>query len=311
MAKNEIFQPGLLEAFRAVVETRSFSRAAAQLGLAQSSVSTKVARLERSTGRRLLARSTHEVKLTPDGEAMIAYGRIVLELQRHAERHFSSSPIDGSIRLGLSAGVQLGAAPLAFGRLRELHPRLHLTLKTGTNENLLNRFDDGELDLVLGLKSVGQGRGDVLFSEPISWFGDQTLTADRTAPIPLAVRSGSSFLRRQMVRSLSECRRIWAVKFESDSFDALRAAVLGGLGVTAVPRCFFASSVPMITTANLPRIPDVEFFLVVQPEAAEHTKAFASILRDAAPDIIGRTMIGQSDTIGAVRSVNKLPSLTS
>ena len=287
MTNSEILQPDLLEAFRAVAETRSFSRAAAQLGFAQSSISNKIARLEKSTGRRLLARNTHEVKLTPDGEAMIAYGRIVLELRQHAERHFSSSPVDGSIRLGLSIGVLLHALPLAFGRIRDLHPSLHLTMETGINEHLLSRLDEGELDLVLGLKPVGQGRGDILRSAPIVWFGDPALISDRTAPIPLAIQSEPSQLRRMIIRALSTARRSWTVKFESNDSDSLRAAVMGGLGLSAVPKCFFPQSVPVIATPHLPRIPDMEFFLTVQSEAAEHTRTFASILRDAAPVILG------------------------
>jgi DNA-binding transcriptional LysR family regulator len=53
--------------FARVVETGSFTRAAAQLGLPKSAVSRKLARLEEALGVRLLQRSTRRLSLTEAG----------------------------------------------------------------------------------------------------------------------------------------------------------------------------------------------------------------------------------------------------
>lgn len=57
-----------LGVFTRVAEMRSFTRAAATLGLPRSTVSTAVQQLEKRVGARLLARNTRNVALTQDGE---------------------------------------------------------------------------------------------------------------------------------------------------------------------------------------------------------------------------------------------------
>src|SRR6478672_12297673 len=59
-------------AFVAVARERSFTRAAAQLGLSQSSVSHTISALEAKLGVRLLTRTTRGVSPTEAGERLLA-----------------------------------------------------------------------------------------------------------------------------------------------------------------------------------------------------------------------------------------------
>ena len=61
-----------LNAFMAVAEARSFTRAAAKLGTSQSALSHTVRRLETRLGVRLLTRTTRSVAPTAAGERMLA-----------------------------------------------------------------------------------------------------------------------------------------------------------------------------------------------------------------------------------------------
>ncbi|MEX2694574.1 LysR family transcriptional regulator [Rhizobium mongolense] len=67
MKRDEL---GDLVAFLAVAEERSFTRAAAQLGTSQSSLSHTVRRLEERMGVRLLTRTTRNVSPTDAGEQL-------------------------------------------------------------------------------------------------------------------------------------------------------------------------------------------------------------------------------------------------
>ena len=70
----------LLRAFVAVAETRSFTRAADTLYRTQSAVSQQIRRLEDTLGCRVFARDTRGVRLTGEGETLLAYARRMLSL---------------------------------------------------------------------------------------------------------------------------------------------------------------------------------------------------------------------------------------
>ena len=68
-----------LNAFAAVAEERSFTRAAAQLGTSQSALSFTLRRLEERLGVRLLTRTTRSVAATEAGERLLRTLRPALE----------------------------------------------------------------------------------------------------------------------------------------------------------------------------------------------------------------------------------------
>ena len=53
-------------------------------------------------GRRLFLRDTHSVRLTPDGEAMVAFADNILDANDRAERYFTGSRVRGRLRFGTS-----------------------------------------------------------------------------------------------------------------------------------------------------------------------------------------------------------------
>src|SRR5690242_15001147 len=68
-----------LTAFVAVAQQRSFTRAAAQLGISTPSLSESIRALEAAFGVRLLNRTTRSVALTEAGEQLLGHIDPVLE----------------------------------------------------------------------------------------------------------------------------------------------------------------------------------------------------------------------------------------
>ena len=68
-----------LRAFVRVSELGSFSRAANSLGLSRAAVTTQVKNLEAELGKALFFRTTRSVRLTSDGEALLAGARLALD----------------------------------------------------------------------------------------------------------------------------------------------------------------------------------------------------------------------------------------
>src|SRR5277367_4112867 len=67
--KNDL---GELSAFATVAEERSFTRAAARLGISQSALSHSIRGLEKKLGLQLLARTTRSVSPTAAGAALLS-----------------------------------------------------------------------------------------------------------------------------------------------------------------------------------------------------------------------------------------------
>ncbi|TJW73014.1 MAG: LysR family transcriptional regulator, partial [Mesorhizobium sp.] len=72
--------PRLLKTFLAVARTRNITRAAAEVNLAQSSVSDQIQALEAELGADLFTRSRQGLELTPAGDALKPYAEGLLAL---------------------------------------------------------------------------------------------------------------------------------------------------------------------------------------------------------------------------------------
>jgi hypothetical protein len=93
--------PDLLQAFVAVADHRSFTRAASALDRTQSAVSMQVKRLEERLQAELFHRSTSSVDLSAAGEGLLGYARRILSLNAEAIGRVRAHGTDGRVRLGV------------------------------------------------------------------------------------------------------------------------------------------------------------------------------------------------------------------
>lgn len=136
-----------LMAFLAVAEDRSFTKAAARLGVSQSALSHTVRRLEARLGVRLLARTTRSVSATEAGERLLGnigprFAEIEAELQ--ALNELRDRPA-GSIRINSG---EHAANSLIWPRLQPFLRRypdikLELSIDNGLVDIVEQRFDAG------------------------------------------------------------------------------------------------------------------------------------------------------------------------
>jgi DNA-binding transcriptional LysR family regulator len=99
-----------LRCFVAVVDAGTLAEAGRQLAMSTASVSKAIARLEQTSGVKLLHRSTHAVSLTRDGEQLVEPAREVMR----AAGVFTRSA--GAQTRGSAAGWVRVTAPVAFMR---------------------------------------------------------------------------------------------------------------------------------------------------------------------------------------------------
>lgn len=119
-----------IEAFVAVVDAGSFTRASDQLGVAKSAISRRVATLEERLGVQLLRRTTRRLNLTASGRSFYERGARILADLDEAESAVAQEhgELRGTLRvaLPLSFGTHHMCEPIAeFSRL---HPKVSFDL---------------------------------------------------------------------------------------------------------------------------------------------------------------------------------------
>ncbi|WP_344457745.1 LysR family transcriptional regulator [Actinomadura kijaniata] len=139
-----------LEYFAAVADEGGFGRAAERLGIVQSAVSQQVRRLERELGVRLFDRSTRHVRLTGDGERLLADARAVLAAGGRLHRSAAelAAGDQGVLRLGVVRGPG-DRLYRTLDALAEIAPRLQVRLVRLPPAERVAAVRTGELDAAL------------------------------------------------------------------------------------------------------------------------------------------------------------------
>jgi len=139
-----------LRSFLEVARTGSFSRAAAALGVTQSTVSARIKTLEEQLDQRLFVRG-------PSGIALTAAGRRLLRHADVAVRAWQQARLAVALPAGLRASVTLGVqpnlakwlAPLWLEEMRTAAPEVALGVDADYSGPLMQRLDDGLLDVAV------------------------------------------------------------------------------------------------------------------------------------------------------------------
>lgn len=234
-----------LAVFARVVETKSFTAAAAALGITKAAVSQRITALEQQCAARLIERTTRRLWLTAEGEGLY---RACAGLTVAAD---SAAAMLG--RVGrVPQGVLRVTAPVAFG-VSELIPVLPA---------FNARYPDVVLDLELTDRTVDLAAEGfdvaIRFARRLadSSLGSRRLATDRTlvcaSPAYLAARGTPQEpedLRRHACLCLTPVRAEWSFSvggervvvpvtgpLRCNDVRALRDAAVAGLGVAVLPQ---------------------------------------------------------------------------
>ena len=125
--------------------------------------------------------------MTPEGEAMVAFARAILETNERAMRHFAGRTLRGRLRFGASEDLVQSWLPEILARFVREHPLVDLEFTIALSNTLINRFDAGELDLVLCKRWPGEARGDLIWRDKLVWVGaEKTPMTQEQTELPLS-----------------------------------------------------------------------------------------------------------------------------
>jgi len=284
-----------LEVFLAIVREGSFSRAGQRIHLSQPTLSEHVRELERELGRPLFARRGRTVRLTEAGRVFEPYAARVLG-EANAARQ-AVAELDGlgrgSLLLGSSTTPGVYLLPAVLAAFWRRWPGVEVTLRIANSRAIEAQVRAGELDLgVVGGHGLAPGERCLaagLLDELVLVVGRGHPWARRRDVVPAAlgaervlVREPGSATREVTERALQRAGVRLGPTLQLDHTEAIKQAVLAGLGVAFVSRYAIRGDLASGRLAVVPvrglRI--LRHFHVLQPEgraAGAAVRAFIEV----------------------------------
>src|ERR1700694_5614309 len=254
------FDIDCLRSFLFVADTMSISRAAESVGRSQSTVSQQIAKLETQVGKGLLTRRKGRViDLTSEGGKLVQYARRILQLNDEAYASMSDDVLTGFVRLGVPLDFFGRDFTTWFGGFKNKHLLVGLEVEANQSESLQKRSARGEFDLAFFKQETGAKLGTVALREQLVWVSGPNYSPDAGESVPLILFPEGCAYRRCAVAALKDHKRPWHLSFVSPSFECLKSAAVGGMGITVLARALVAPPLRVVGHAlRLPQLPTVE-----------------------------------------------------
>src|SRR5919198_3944040 len=240
-----------LAAFCAVVERRSFSQAAEQLGITQPAVSLQIRSLEKRLGLQLLDRSGRRVEPTEAGRRLYRSAQRLLALEEQLLAELgdeAEGELTGRLEIGASTGPGGTVLPVALAEFQQLHPGVHVALQVSDTQRVVEQVARREIELgVVGAARRHRGvvfepffRDEVVLAVPDGHrFADRTITLDDLRNERLLVMQEGAGVRQVIEDELRDAGlrlRDVDVQVELGLQESVRSAVAAGQGVTFISR---------------------------------------------------------------------------
>jgi len=238
-----------LQAFIAVAESGSFSRAGERIFLTQPAVSKRIAALEQDIGARLFDRVGRKIHLTPAGEALLLRTRAVLSELEDIKRDITnlSGTIAGELSVATSHHIGLHRLPGPLKRFHETYTQVRLNLHFMDSEKACNAVARGELELAvvtlppsadppLRVEKIWDDPLDIVVSRSHPLAQAKRVQAAVLLDYPAILPGLGTYTREIILNSFGPLRDRIQVGMATNYLEVLKMLAAIGLGWSALPR---------------------------------------------------------------------------
>jgi DNA-binding transcriptional LysR family regulator len=254
-----------LAAFCAVVERRSFSQAAEQLGVTQPAVSLQIRSLEKRLGTQLLDRSGRRVEPTEAGNRLYRSAQRLLAMEEQLLADLgdeAEGELAGRLEIGASTGPGGTVLPVVLAEFQQMHPGVHVALAVSDTQHVVEQVARREVELgVVGASRRHRGvvfepffRDQVVLAVPRGHrFAGKTVTLEQLKGEPLVLMQEGAGVRQvieEELRAAGMRLRDLDVRLELGLQESARSAVIAGFGVTFISRSAIEADLAAGTVAT-------------------------------------------------------------
>lgn len=235
-----------LQVFEAIFRLGSFTRAAEELFLTQPTVSMQIKKLTDAIGLPLFEHVGRNVEPTEAGKELYDSCRRMFETLANLESKIAD--LKGMKRGRLRMGVITMAkylAPEMLGEFSQLYPGVDLALKVTNRESIIERMHANEDDLyIMGQPPEGElevqsypfSPNPLVVMAPRNHplVGKKNISMEEIAKEPFIIREPGSGIRDATLRAFDDKGLRPKVRMELGSNEAIKHAVVGGLGLSVL-----------------------------------------------------------------------------
>ncbi len=240
-----------LKVFITVAEKKNFSKAAKALNLTQPAISFQIQTLEQYYQTLLFDRVNRHVKLTEAGELLLEYALSMSDLQSELERKMQqlTGHVKGSLMIGASRTVGEYILPQVICEFKREYSDVDITLEIynthQVEENVLNkRLDLGLVESKIDhselyFQSFLEDELVVVVPSNHRFATRDAISIDELKEEPFIIREAGSGSRLVFEQALIDAEydiENLDIIMEIGNIAAIKAAVIGGLGIAVMSR---------------------------------------------------------------------------
>lgn len=278
----------LLRTFLAVIDLRSHTRAAEQLGRTQPAISLQMKKLQELLNVSLFAKDAG-AQPTEAGEIVANYARQILNLNDEMVLGLSKRSQQGNIRLGIPNDYADHFLPKLMPQLTKGGHDFRVEVVCDLSHILLRGLRDGNYDIVVAMTPDVPADGAFMtWRETLAWVGDSpgSVMTDDNASLRLVCYPEGCLYRRAMLTALQRHKRHYELVYTTSSLAGLEAAVGAGFGNTVLAQRIVPPKLSILDKSFiLPALTDiivvVGIYLSSNRKRSPVTESFAAHLADA------------------------------
>lgn len=268
----------------AIWNERSFSRAAAKMGVSQPSLSEQIRLLEEELGFSLFYRNSRGVEPSANGLAFLETAAGVvsgMSALKELARELKGKP-GATVRIGVNSGLAQAMLPRVARTLATSNVKARWELVTATTRRVLRLVHQERLDLGIVFEGEVKPASDKLLRANLAETEITLLTAPthplarrrdalplaELARLPLVVNEPRIGYGRVMLDRLGEAGAAAEIVGDCDDLESLKYMVMAGAGVALAPRIIAEDEITRGTLRAVPveGRPRVAIQLVWRPE---------------------------------------------
>ena len=236
-----------LKTFLRVAELQNFTKAAKELGYAQSTVTFHIHALEEELGILLFERIGKRVSLTKAGEYLVRYANDMERILSDMEQLSGTvSKVSGSLSVGVVESILVTFMTDLLKAYCDSFPEVTVEVITGSTTMLMNllRSNDVDLIIVMGNRIVDYDFFRVMIKESGISFtaaadhpleGEKEISFSTITKYPLILPEKDSLYRRSIEAIASQQDCILAPRLQINNTSLIVELLKKGMGISYLP----------------------------------------------------------------------------